>query len=82
MTSTRKLKAALPTKRTMSQVVLTVIRVGDGVGIAGLSLAVRQTVQVALALTGGTGLSKRPFANLTLSFSVSFCYRFGSLVFQ
>ena len=38
-------------------------------------------MQVVLALAGGTGPSKRPFVNPTLSFLVSVCYRFGSLVF-
>ena len=65
----------------MSQVVLTVVRVGDGVGIHGLSLSIQQIMQVVLALTGAAGPSKRPFVNPTLSFLVSFCYRFGSLVF-
>ena len=50
----------------MIQVVLTVVTVGDGVGIGGLSLSVRQIVQVVLALTGETGPSKRPFVNLVL----------------
>ena len=71
MASTRNMSAALRTERTMSQEVLTVVRVGDGVGIDGLSLSVRQRVQVAssaLVLTGGTGPSKRPFVNPTLSF--------------
>ena len=74
-------QALLPTERTMSQVVLTVVRVGDGVGIDRLSPSVRQIVQVVLALTGGTGPSKRPFVNPTLWFLVLFCYRFRSLVF-
>ena len=50
-------------------------------GIHGLSLSIRHIVQVVLALTGAAGPSKRPFVNPTLSFLVSFCYRFGSLVF-
>ena len=81
MVSTRNMRAALPTKRTVSQVVLTVVRVGVGVGIDRLSLSVREIVQVVLALAGGAGPSKRPFVNPTLSFLVSVCYRFGSLVF-
>ena len=68
------LSAALATKRTMSQVVLTVVRVGDGKAIDGLSFSVRQIVQIVLALTSGTGTgpSKRPFVYPTLSFLVSF----------
>ena len=47
MASTRNMRAALPTKRTKSQAVLTVARVGDGMGIKGLSFSVWQIVQVA-----------------------------------
>ena len=39
--------------------------------INGLSLSVREIVQVVLALTGGIGPSKRPFVNPT-----GFWYRF------
>ena len=35
-------------------------------GIHGLSLSIRQIVQVVLALTGAAGPSKRPFVNPTL----------------
>ena len=45
-------------------------------GIHGLSLSIQQIVQLVLALTGAAGPSKRPFVNPTLSFLVSFCYRF------
>ena len=50
-------------------------------GIHGLSLSIRQIVQVVLAFTGAAGPSKRLFVNPTLSFLVSLCCRFGSLVF-
>ena len=50
-------------------------------GIHGLSLSIRQIVRVLLVLTGAAGPSKRRFVNPTLLFFVSFCYRFGSLVF-
>ena len=50
-------------------------------GIHGLSLSIRQIVQVVLALTCAAGPYKRPFVNPTLSFLLSFCYCFGSLVF-
>ena len=56
----------------MSQVVLTVVRIRDGVGIHRLSLSIRQTVQVVLALTGAAGPSKWPCVNPTLSDLVSF----------
>ena len=48
MASTRNMRAALPTNRTMSQVVLTV-RVGDGVGIDGppLSLSIADSASTA-----------------------------------
>ena len=68
MASTKNMSAALRTERTTSQEVLTFVRIGDGVGIDGLSLSVRQRGQVPLVLTGGTGPSKRPFMNPTLSF--------------
>ena len=67
MAATRNMRTALPAKPTSSQVVLTVARVGDGVGIDGLSLSVRQIMQVALALAGGPGTSKQHFVNPTLS---------------
>ena len=81
MVSTRHMRVALSTKRTLTQVFLTVARVGDGVGIDGLCLSVRQIMQVVLALAGGAGPSKRPFVNPNLSFLVSISYRFESLVF-
>ena len=78
---TRNMRA-VSTKRPISQLVLTAVRVGDEVGIDGLSLSVRQIVQVVLAHTGGAGPSKRPVVNPTLTFLVWLCYRVGSLAFQ
>ena len=63
LASTRYMRAVLPTKPTSSQVVRTVARVGDGVGIDGLSLSVRQIMQVVLALTRGPSPSKQHFVN-------------------
>ena len=75
LASTRYMRPVLPTKPTSSQVVLTVVRV-DGVGIDGLSLSVRQIMQLVKVVTGGPGTSKRPFVNPTLSFVTSCSHRF------
>ena len=37
MASIRNMSVALPTKRTLSQVLPSVVRVGDGMGVDGLS---------------------------------------------
>ena len=79
MASARNMRAVLPTKRTISQVDLTVIRVGDGAGIDGLSVSVWKIIQVVLTLSGGRGWSFKTafresnlilFGIVLLSFSV------------
>ena len=70
MASTEHMTAALSRKRTTTQVVLTVVRVGDGMASMN-SLSVGQIMHVVFALTGGAGPSKRPFVNPTSSF----CHR-------